>query len=573
MPVRRLFSGRWRWPQALSITGVHLLCSLGLCVALVACGGASSAASTAPVTVPDEPLSAAQAARLLTQATYGPTRDDIDRLTGRTARQWLDEQFVTPPMDTHWAYVVERKGPLGCQVCDARYINAAMESFWTQAVRGPDQLRQRMVLALSELFVVSTVNSSVETQAEAHAAYLDMLSRNAFGNFRTLLEDVSTHPTMGHYLSHFKNDREDAVTGRIPDENYAREVMQLFSIGLWQLNPDGSRKTDGAGKPLPTYSQSDVMGLARVFTGWSWSGSSRSESEWQGWAGNADTWNRRMTNYPAHHSTREKRFLGAVIPAGASGEASLKVAMDTLFNHPNVGPFIGRQLIQRLVTSNPSPAYVAQVTAAFNDNGQGVRGDLRAVLRAVLLNPEARSNASLQDGRSGKLREPLVRFGHWMRAFKASARDGYLRVWNLEDPVYSLGQNPLRAPSVFNWFRHDYAPPGEVMQQGLVAPEFQITHETTATGYANFVTRTVERGFGWNDSAIVGDYTAERALAPRPGDLLDHLSLLLCAGQLGATSRAVILDAVNAIPASDVQARVHTAVALVMLAPEFIVQK
>ncbi len=204
MPVSRLFSGRWRrhlrWPAALSVTGVHLLCSLGLCVALVACGGASSAASTAPATVPDEPLGAAQAARLLTQATYGPTQDDIDRLTGRTARQWLDEQLVTPPMDTHWAYVVERKGPLGCQVCDARYINAAMESFWTQAVQGPDQLRQRMVLALSELFVVSTVNSSVETQAEAHAAYLDMLSRNAFGNFRTLLEEVSTHPTMGHYL-------------------------------------------------------------------------------------------------------------------------------------------------------------------------------------------------------------------------------------------------------------------------------------------------------------------------------------------------------------------------------------
>lgn len=228
------------------------------------------------------PFTPAAAARLLVQATYGPTMAEIDRTTRLGASAWIAGQFATPPMDTHWDYVVVRKGPIGCTVCNSQYINATMESFWTQAVRGPDQLRQRTVLALSELFVVSTVNSAVEIQADAHASYLDMLSRNAFGNFRTLLSDVSMHPTMAHYLSHFRNEKEDPVTGRIPDENYAREVMQLFTIGLWQLNEDGSRKLDSNGQAIPTFTQADVMGLARVFTGWGWSGAGTGEDYWRG---------------------------------------------------------------------------------------------------------------------------------------------------------------------------------------------------------------------------------------------------------------------------------------------------
>ena len=530
-------------------------------------------ATTVPVTDPATgPIARANAARLLVQATYGPTLSAITEAAELGANDWITQQFSTPSMDTHWDYVMVRKGPPGCTICNSNYINATMESFWLQAVRGPDQLRQRTVLALSELFVVSTVNSAVEIQADAHASYLDMLSRNAFGNFRTLLEQVSTHPTMAHYLSHMKNQKEDPVTGRIPDENYAREVMQLFTIGLWQLNEDGSRKKDGNGRDIPSFQQADVMGLAKVFTGWSWNGSSKSYELWQGWRG--ANWKDQLQNYPDFHSTSEKRFLGTVVPANTSGEQSMKLAMDTLFNHPNVGPFIAARMIQRFVTSNPSPAYVARVARAFN-NTAGVRGDMKAVLRAVLMDVEARDSGKLADPQWGKLREPLVRFATWMRAFDAkTATRGYLySIWNLEDPVSSIGQNPLRAPSVFNWFRPGYAPPGDIMRRGLVAPEFQITHETTVTGYANFVAWTVERGHGWNDTALKAAYTAELALAGNPPALMDHLNLLLVAGQMTSGTRETILTAVNALPVANPNARVITAIALVMLSPEFVVQK
>ena len=515
---------------------------------------------------------AAAAARLLVQATYGPTMADIDRAALMGPAAWVEDQFITPPMDSHWDYVVVRKGPIGCTVCNAEYINAVMESFWTQAVRGRDQLRQRTVLALSEIFVVSTVNSAVEVQADAHASYLDMLSRNAFGNFRTLLEQVSTHPTMAHYLSYMRNEKEDAVTGRIPDENYAREVMQLLSIGLWQLNEDGTRKKDANGQDMPSYGQADVMGLARVFTGWSWRCRDTSEECWQGWVDN-DGFKSALQNYPQYHSTSEKRFLGTLVPAGTPGPQTLKIAIDALFNHPNVGPFIAGQLIKRFVTSNPSPAYVARVARAFNNNGAGVRGDMKAVLRAVLLNPDLRGGPTGTDVQSGKLREPLVRFGHWLRAFDAKAASGYYRIWNLEDNVYSLGQNPLRAPSVFNWFRPHYAPPGEILRRGLVAPEFQITHETTVTGYANFMVYTVEAGYAYGADNIRAGYSAELALAGQPAALLDRLNLMLTAGSMGAATRNTILTAVNAIPAADALRRVHTAVALTLLSPEFIIQK
>jgi uncharacterized protein (DUF1800 family) len=520
---------------------------------------------------PAAPVSKSAAARLLVQATYGPTMTEIDQAAALGPAAWVDQQFATPSMDTHWAYVMVRKGPIGCTVCNAQYINATMESFWTQAVRGPDQLRQRLVLALSEIFVVSTVNSAVEIQPDAHASYLDMLSRNAFGNFRLLLEQVSTHPTMAHYLSHMKNDKEDPLTGRLPDENYAREVMQLFTIGLWMLNEDGSRKKDSQGKDIPSYGQNDVMGLAKVFTGWSWGGADKSEERWHGWLG--ANWKSQLQNYPAHHSPGEKRFLGTVVPAGTSGTDSLKRALDTLFKHPNTGPFIGSQLIKRFVTSNPSPAYVARVARAFADNGAGVRGDMRAVMRAVLLDQEARDEALASGADWGKLREPMVRFGNWMRAFNASSPSGYYSIWNLEDPVSSIGQNPLRAPSVFNWFRPGYAPPGEILTRGLVAPEFQITHETTVTGYANFVTSVVQNGFGWNETNIRSSYSSELALAGNTAALMDRLNLLLVAGRMSSATRSTILTAVNAVPAGNPAQRVHTAVALTMLSPEFIVQK
>jgi uncharacterized protein (DUF1800 family) len=495
---------------------------------------------------------------------------------------WIENQFVTPSLETHWTYVMERKGPPGCNPCNSEHINAVMESFWRQAVVGPDQLRQRLVFALSEIFVVSTVNSAVEVQKDAHASYLDMLSRNAFGNYRTLLEQVATHPTMGHYLSHFKNIKEDPITGRIPDENFAREMMQLFSIGLWELNPDGSRKKDAYGKDIPTYDQIDVMGMAKVFTGWSWA------SDWNGWSSvTYNSWSKQMINYPQYHSTSEKNIIrGVVIPAGTTGEQSLKIALDTLFNHPNVGPFIGSQLIKRFVTSNPSPAYVSRVTAAFNNNGQGVRGDMKAVIKAVLLDPEARDTSKVSDPLWGKLREPMIRYANFMRAFDVKATSGYYKIWNLEDPVSSIGQNPLRAPSVFNWFSPTYSPPGEIMNRGLVAPEFAITHETTVTGYDNFITNIAERQTNWwrdnvaikygsVDHYLGADYSVEMALASNPVALVDRLNLLLTAGRMSSSTKQTIINVINTIPATrdSGHTRVAAAVLLTMVSPEFITQK
>lgn len=517
------------------------------------------------------PNASTEASRFLVQATYGPNMAEINRVASIGPAAWIEEQFNTAPMDSHWQYAMVRNGPPGCTICDSAYINSVMESFWLQAVRGPDQLRQRTVFALSQIFVVSNVNSSIDSEVGAHASYLDMLARNAFGNYRTLLEEVATHPAMGHYLSHFRNEREDVASGRIPDENFAREVMQLFSIGLWELNPDGSRRVDSSGAFIPTYRQDDVSGLARVFTGWSWGGPDRSVARWNGWLG--ANWREQMGLYPDFHSSSEKRFLGVTIPAGTSGENSLRIALDALFNHPNVGPFFGRQLIQRFVTSNPSPAYVGRVAAAFNNNGQGTRGDLRAVLRAVLLDPEARDAGIATGNTWGKLREPMVRFANWMRAFDARSQRGTYGIWNLEDNVSSLGQNPLRAPSVFNWYRPDYAPPGAILNQGLVAPEFQISHETTISGYANFMAWTAERGHGNGNGAILPDYSVEIGLAATPEALMNRLNLLLTAGRMSSSTRQTIIGAINEIPVSQPARRVQMAIVLTMVSPEFIVQK
>ena len=538
------------------------------------------------------PLASAQAdaARFLTQATFGPTIATIDTMvnTAQTPAQWMDAQLALPlHTPSHWKYVVIDKGPRG----NSAFINSVMESFWLQAVRGSDQLRQRTVFALSQLFVVSTVNSAVDIQEDAHASYLDMLSRNAFGNFRTLLEEVTLHPTMAVYLSWRQNEKE-VPGGRQPDENYAREVMQLFTIGLWQLGVDGTRRLDPAtGLAIPTYGQSDIKGMARVLTGWNW-------GQTPGEPGYDETnfgyppvrWDLLMQPYAAFHSTSEKRLVNGVVIAPQSvsdPRASMKVALDTLFNHPNVGPFIGSQLIKRFVMSNPSPAYVTRVATAFNNNGAGVRGDMKAVLRAVLLDPEARSNTIAAGPTAGKLREPIVRYANFMRAFdvKSTAPIIYT-LWNLEDPVNSLGQNPLRSPSVFNWYRPDYAPPGAILAQALVAPEFQITHETTVTGYSNFITyvsenstesvRTIMSQYGPIDEYLAGDVSAELALAGDPDALIDRLNLLLLHGRITPALRATVKLAINNIALTSNRGRdtrVATATALIMASPQFVVQK
>ena len=532
----------------------------------------------------------ADAARFLTQATFGPTITTIDTMvnTAQTPAQWMDAQFALPLHDpSHWKYVVIDKGPRG----NSRFINSVMESFWLQAVRGSDQLRQRTVFALSQLFVVSTVNGAVDIQEDAHASYLDMLSRNAFGNFRTLLEEVTLHPTMAVYLSWRQNEKE-VPGGRQPDENYAREVMQLFSIGLWQLNIDGTRRLDPVtGQAIPTYGQNDIKGMARVLTGWNW-GQVVGEPGYDpdNFGSPPIRWDLLLQPYSAYHSTSEKRLLNGVVIAPQSvsnPRESMKVALDTLFNHPNVGPFIGNQLIKRFVMSNPSPEYVTRVANAFNANDSGVRGDMKAVLRAVLLDRDARSNSIAAGPTAGKLREPIVRYANFMRAFDVKSQAPIIyTLWNLEDPASSLGQNPLRAPSVFNWYRPDYAPPGAILAQALVAPEFQITHETTVTGYSNFITdvaerqtesfRTIMGEYGLIDEYLAADVSAELALADDPDALIDRLNLLLLHGRITPLLRATVKLAINNIEITSYRGRdkrVAAATVLIMASPQFVVQK
>ena len=552
---------------------------------------ATTAPGTTPVdTIPPPPLSTPpakqtttftrqEASRFLGRATFGPNMAAIDALAASDSDAWFEAQF-SKPQTLHRKYI-DAKYPAAGAAATQAVSNDFYESFWQQAVRGDDQLRQRVAFALSEIFVVSTQNAAVGPQTRGLASYYDMLGQQAFGNFRTLLQGVATHPMMGLYLSHLRNQKESAT--RTPDENFAREVMQLFTIGLYQLNADGSLKMSG-GKPIDTYTRDDVSGLAKVFTGWSWAGPDQGTKRFFGSLADPDRDWKPMQNYAAFHSTSEKHFLGVSAAGSGSGEADMALALDTLFKHPNVGPFFGRQLIQRLVTSNPSPAYVGRVAAAFANNGAGVRGDMQAVIRAVLLDPEALAPAG-STLRTGKLREPLLRLGNWMRAFNAKDAALQYRIYYLSDPLSGLGQNPMNAPSVFNYFRPSYVPPNSALATaGLVAPEMQITSEPSVTGYLNFMQDAISGGVA-ESRAVRADYSAELALAEQPAALLERVNLLLMSGHMSSRLRSKILSAITsiAIPAASGSNaaqvttaktnRVHLAIFLAMASPEYLVQK
>ncbi|MES2295617.1 MAG: DUF1800 family protein [Pseudomonadota bacterium] len=523
-------------------------------------------------------ISQADAARFLASATFGARMPEIDAMLVSGYGNWIEAQFAKP-QTLHRSYMDTLKAtlPTGTALTQDNFF----ESFWTQAIAGDDQLRQRVALALSEIFVVSLQDGTVANYPRGVASYYDVLATNAFGNYRDLLEQVSRHPMMGIYLSSLHNQKESAT--RVPDENYAREIMQLMSIGLYELNPDGSVRTAG-GKALETYGSADISGMAKVFTGWSWAGPDKSANRFLTNNAGADGDWQPMQNYPNYHSISEKKFLGVTIAAQttAAGEADLAVALERLFAHPNVGPFLGRQLIQRLVTSNPSGQYVGRVAAAFANNGAGVRGDLKAVLKAVLLDPEARTAPKLTDPAIGKLREPILRYGQWLRSFNAVSASGRYRVTNLDDVLSALGQTPMRSPTVFNFFRPGYVPPNSaIATAGLVAPEMQLTAEPSVTGYLNFMRDIIPNGTGISRD-LKADYSAELALADQPSKLVDRVALLLMAGQMSDTLRGQVLAAINsvAISATDATAaatakknRVYLAVFLTMASSEYLVQK
>jgi uncharacterized protein (DUF1800 family) len=522
------------------------------------------------------------AARLLSQATFGGSMAEIEALSNSDYNVWLDAQFAKPQFGNLHNVAVYLAG----QPADKQNGQTGLTwSLWKNFATAPDSLRQRMAYNLSQIFVIGIDASQYFDFPRGTAQYVDMLGANAFGNFRTLLEEVTYSPMMGIFLSHLRNSKENPATGSVPDENYAREVMQLFTIGLYELNIDGTLKLDGTGKPIETYTNADVSGLAKVFTGLSWGGPDTSNARYSGNSSARDP-NReiiRMQGYDQYHSLSEKKFLGVTIPAttNATGttNADLKIALDTLFNHPNVGPFIGKQLIQRMVTANPSPGYVARVASAFNNNGAGERGDMKTVIRAILLDPETRA-PNLSSPTVGKLREPVLRFVQWMRAFGARSADSRFLLGSTSDVATSLGQSPMRSASVFNFYRPGYIPPNsKVGNAGLVSPEAQITNESSVVGYLNFMRSAISAGVGTstnNVRDIQPDYTAELALADNPGALLDRVDLLLNGGQLTANTRDQIRAAIASVnigtsnPANDRRNRVNLAVFLVMASPEYL---
>ncbi len=526
-------------------------------------GGSGSSEVPLPpiVATSDVPESDADASRFLMQSTFGPRRSDIALVNANGFTGWLEWQRIVP-------ISLERPALEAQDAVGDVYQQHRVYSWWRNSVRGHDQLRQRMAFALSQIFVVSDVAGSLGGDPVGMAEYYDILVRNGLGNYRQLLEEVTLSPVMGRYLSMLGNEKADPVHNIRPDENYAREVMQLFTIGLYELNQDGTRQLDGDDLPIPTYDQADIENFARVFTGWTFA--------------DATNWHWPQSNYRpmepwlAYHDTDSKTLLnGLVLPSNQTPAEDLEAALDNLFLHQNVGPFIGRLLIQRLVTSNPSPEYIGRVAAVFADDGSGERGDLFEVAKAILLDDEARHGHTDDPVNFGKLKEPLLRQTALWRAF-----DAYSTIGTYQDgwPDGPWGQAPLRSGSVFNFYSPFYRPPGEMLDNGLYGPEFQITTHTLITSGTNRLHDLVlwlnDSNTGIDSDDVVIHTAYERGLANDPAALVDHLDLLMMGGQMSDWMRDVVIDRATHVSMADGgYDRVTEAIYLVATSPEGAVQR
>lgn len=507
------FGAREAWIELAPINDAEIEGSESITVTVTAGTGYSiGPLNNATVTLGDaSPLPCAkEAARFLIQASFGPDQDDgdtdiipenVEALMAMGLEAWIDDQFTRPigyiQPYTNWA--VEYAGDLDL------HGNYKQHALWGRvmgvpklrpddtATQLPDPLRQRVAFALSEILVTSDRPESLAVDYEGMANYYDIFEEHAFGNYLDILKKVAMHPVMGVYLSHLGNQKANPALNLHPDENFAREVMQLFTIGLWQLETDGSRKTYPVGHPqagqfIPTYSNSDITELARVFTGLTWNDSVNFNANNLIHGDHLHP----MKVYDAYHDCEAKTLLGGLaLPArtpssgstGTAGTADITAAVTNLFNHPNVGPFVGRLLIQRFVTSNPSHAYIGRVAAKFNDNGSGVRGDMKAFIKAILMDPEARDPSMMDSPTFGKMREPFLRVVNLARAFNAASTSGH---YPLDQFSLDHQQDPQNSPSVFNFFLPGHSPAGPVTQMGLVAPEFQILNATSAITGPNY---------------------------------------------------------------------------------------
>lgn len=588
-------------------------------------------------------VSASDAARFLAQATFGTTDADIAHLRSLGHAGWLAEQFdanVTPPTREldyfNWVANTLHEPTSDDNLAEAWFLGAlGGPDPGNPIVMHKDQLRQRVAFALSEIFVVSRKNQLIDDFPNGSAYYYDILVDDAFANYRKLLEDVTLSPAMGVYLNMIGNQRADSTQNIHPDENYAREANQLFSVGLVMLNNDGSQQL-ADGQPIPTFTQDTVKAFAHVFTGWNWSDCDASDGQFVYCGPDWDTganWQQPMVAFDAYHDNgthgaddlSNKQLLkypnaanGGVLADGGTPASDLKFALDNIFNHPNVGPFFGRQLIQRLVTSNPSPAYVQRVATVFNDNGAGVRGDLQAVVRAILLDPEARAPLAQQADSFGKLREPLLRLTHVWRAMGArhtcgndTTRTngdgstttfhyasqpyryaGYNSAWGTD---YYIGQTVLDANSVFNFFRPAFVPPGEMTQRHLFGPEFQITTDSGIVQVSNDayvrsmyydVSEACDKTDDYGDVRI--NHAQDAALAGSanggpsdPSDrLVDAYNLRFMSGQMSGYMRQILIEYLDRIDSTWADQgedwrleRVKRALYLVLTSPEYAIQK
>ncbi|GAA5131695.1 DUF1800 family protein [Luteolibacter yonseiensis] len=596
--------------------------------------------------------------RFLTQATFGATKPEIDalvdsiqtthagdRIAGYAA--WIEAQFAlgqtrlldyTQAADAH-EWNLRGASPSNFTTNNEVDYHNRRRGWWLISAKAKDQLRQRTAFALSEIFVVSEELALLRSRHYGLANYYDQLGAKADGGFRSLLGDVSKSPVMGKYLSHLQNQK--TVTdgsGNVlisPDENYAREILQLFSIGLVQLHPDGSLKLGGDGLPIATYGNDDITNLARVFTGWSFSkkngtaGAGYPEQDntnffqGNGPAYYQASWTNPLKNFAAYHDTGAKTVLGTSIAAGLSGQDDLAAALDIIYAHPNVGPFISRQLIQRLVTSNPSRGYVYRVAQKFENNGSGTRGNLKAVIKAILLDPEARDLTLVNQVGYGKQKEPIIRYLQLIRALDGKSTlplsaltsfgypSGQLNNFPAGTTLYrypntddQLAQTPQNAPTVFNWFLPGFNPGGSLAAAGLVAPELQLSTETSVIRTTNYANTLIQNNNGQNVNRLVGStddleenvkldrtvyeqlydarITAGDTVAQASTVVLDQLDLLLTAGNFknsygsAATPnpRSITLDTVASLdPATTTAVRVKELLYLLATSPEYVNQK
>ncbi len=535
--------------------------------------GNMDGAPTAQVTRP-------QAARFLQQASFGATLAEIDRVQSLGFSAWIDDQLTNQAPTYHRPVMEEMLRDLRGPRLNARYSyndlnlngNNTPTAFARAAIRGNDQLRQRVAFALSQILVTSKRDGNLENRTIGMTDYYDIFVRHGLGNYRDVLREVTRHPAMGRYLSHIGNQKARPEINQFPDENYARELMQLFTIGLWELNPDGTRKAVN-GNFIPTYDNGDITELARVFTGF-WFGGSYWNRE------NGDeSYTVPMSILPEKHDFGAKLLLGMQqIPARAETEANAQRdvddALDFLLNHPNTAPFISRQLIQYLVTSNPSPAYVARIAAVFANNGNGTRGDLAAVVKAILLDPEARDvRWSIGSTSFGRLKDPVHRAMAIARIGNL-ARHTDLHWWDWGGFYDSALQSPGNAPSVFNFYRPDYRAPGLLSQNRLAGSAFQITNSSTSISFVNQLWNNTIDGLSmWNTYSYNPDYKEFLEVAGNPAQLIDRANLLLCGGSMTAATRANLVTMLSQVPANDLLQRVQLTIFVSSTCPEGAIQR